>query len=186
MGYPGGSSGKESACNDGDWRSIPGLGRSPGEENDYLLQYSCLKNPMVRGVWWAAVHGVIKSQTWLSNKAHTHTAAAKSLQSCPTLCDPTDGSPWGSPVPGVLQARTLEWVAISFSNAWKWKVKVKHSVMSDPQRPHGLQPTRLLHPWDFPGKSTGVGCHCLLHTHTEYREILSYSSSDWLEDWYFI
>ena len=52
-------------------------------------------------------------------------AAAKSLQSCPTLCDPIDGTPPGSPVPGILQARTLEWVAISFSNAWKWKVKVK-------------------------------------------------------------
>ena len=52
-------------------------------------------------------------------------AAAKSLQSCPTLCDPIDGSPPGSPVPGILQARTLQWVAISFSNAWKWKVKVK-------------------------------------------------------------
>ena len=52
-------------------------------------------------------------------------AAAKSLQSCPTLCDPIDGSPPGSPVPGILQARTLEWLAISFSNAWKWKVKVK-------------------------------------------------------------
>ena len=52
-------------------------------------------------------------------------AAAKSLQSCLTLCDPMDGSPPGSPVPGILQARTLEWVAISFSNAWKWKVKVK-------------------------------------------------------------
>ena len=52
-------------------------------------------------------------------------AAAKLLQSCPTLWDPIDGSPPGSPVPGVLQARTLEWVAISFSNAWKWKVKVK-------------------------------------------------------------
>ena len=51
--------------------------------------------------------------------------AAKSLQSCPTLCDPIDGSPTGSPVPGILQARTLEWVAISFSNAWKWKVKLK-------------------------------------------------------------
>ena len=54
-----------------------------------------------------------------------HTAAAKSLQSCPTRCDPRDGSPPGSPVPGILQARTLEWVAISFSNAWKWKVKGK-------------------------------------------------------------
>ena len=52
-------------------------------------------------------------------------AAAKSLQSCPTLCDPIDCSPPGSPIPGILQARTLGWVAISFSNAWKWKVKVK-------------------------------------------------------------
>ena len=51
--------------------------------------------------------------------------AAKSLQSCPTLCDPIDGSPPGSPVPGILQARTLEWVAISFSSAWKWEVKGK-------------------------------------------------------------
>ena len=52
-------------------------------------------------------------------------AAAKSLQLCLTLCDPIDGSPSGAPVPGILQARTLEWVAISFSDAWKWKVKVK-------------------------------------------------------------
>ena len=52
-------------------------------------------------------------------------AAAKSLQSCPTLCNPIDSSPPGSPIPGILQARTLEWVAISFSNAWKWKVEVK-------------------------------------------------------------
>ena len=79
--------------------------------------------------------------------------AAKSLQSCLTLCDPRDGSPPGSPVPGSLQAGTLEWVAMSFSNAGKGS----RSVVSDPQRPHGLQPTRLLHPRDFPGKSTGVG-----------------------------
>ena len=59
-----------------------------------------------------------------TNEEHA-AAAAKSLQLCPTLCDPRDGSPPGSPVPGILQARTLEWVAISFSNAWKWKVKVK-------------------------------------------------------------
>ena len=52
-------------------------------------------------------------------------AAAKSLQSCPTLCDPRDGSPPASPVPGILQARTMEWATISFSNASKWKVKVK-------------------------------------------------------------
>ena len=56
---------------------------------------------------------------------HAAAAAAKSLQSCPTLCDPIDGSPPGSTVPGIHQARTLEWFAISFSNAWKWKVKGK-------------------------------------------------------------
>jgi len=59
------------------------------------------------------------------SKALPNLFYAKSLQSCPTLCNPIDGSPPGSPVPGILQARTLEWVAISFSNAWKWKVKVK-------------------------------------------------------------
>ena len=55
---------------------------------------------------------------------HDMDATAKSLQSCPTLCDPIDGSPPGSPIPGILQARTLEWVAISFSSAGKWKVKM--------------------------------------------------------------
>ena len=63
--------------------------------------------------------------TDLSEPQRYTAAAAKSLQSCPTLCDPTDGRPPGSPVPGILQARTLERGAISFSNAWKWKVKVK-------------------------------------------------------------
>ena len=61
----------------------------------------------------------------LSVRVRLKPAAAKSLQSCPTLCDPIDSSPPGSPVPGILQTRTLEWVAISFSNAWKWKMKVK-------------------------------------------------------------
>ena len=61
---------------------------------------------------------------WTTERKWT-AAAAESLQSCPTLCDPIDGSPPGSPIPGILQARTLEWVAISFSNAWKWKVKVE-------------------------------------------------------------
>ena len=65
------------------------------------------------------------SAYYLHYSAAAAAAAAKSLQSCPTLCDPIDGSPPGSPVRGILQARTLEWVAISFSNPWKWKVKVK-------------------------------------------------------------
>ena len=69
------------------------------------------------------------STTWQDHQVQIlqgkcNAAAAKSLQSCPTLCDLIDGSPPGSVVPGILQARTLEWVAISFSNAWKWKVKV--------------------------------------------------------------
>ena len=59
-----------------------------------------------------------------ANQTAAAAAAAKSLQSCPTLCDPIDSSPPGYPVPGVLQARTLEWVAISFSNAWRWKMKL--------------------------------------------------------------
>ena len=96
-----------------------------------------------------------------------NTAAAKSLQSCPTLCNPIDSSPPGSPVPMILQARTLEWVAIYFSIAWKWKVKAKLlGWVSDSSRPHGIQPTRLLRPWDFPGKSTGVSCHYLLQVIT--------------------
>ena len=81
-------------------------------------------------------------------------AAAKLLQACPTLCDPIDGSPWGSPV----QARTLEWVAISFSNTWKWKVKVKSlsrvRLLATPWTAVHQAP-----PWDFPGKSAGVECH---------------------------
>ena len=87
---------------------------------------------------------------------------AKSLQSCPPLCDPIDGSPPGPAVPGILQARTLEWVAISFSNAWKWKVKGKSlngvGLLATPWTAAYQAP----HPCDFPGNSTGVGCHCLL------------------------
>ena len=101
-------------------------------------------------------------------------AAAKSLQSCLTLCDPIDGSPPGSPVPGILQARVLEWVAISFSSAWKWKVKVKL-----------LSHVRLLvTPWTaayqapppmgFSRQEYWSGCHCLLHfSLTGYYKILS-------------
>ena len=120
------SVGKESTCNAGDLGLIPGLGRSPGEGKGYLLQYSCLENSID-----CIAHGVTKGWTRLSNFHYWKhffpqittwltpfcSCYAKSLQSCLTLCDPIDGSPPGSPVPGILQARTLEWVAISFSNA---------------------------------------------------------------------
>ena len=84
--------------------------------------------------------------------------AAKSHQSCPTLCDPTEGHPPGSPVPGILQARTLEWVAISFSNEWKWKVQVKSlsrvRLLATPwttahQAPPSIGVSRLFCPTSF-------------------------------------
>ena len=89
-------------------------------------------------------------------------AAAKSLQSCLTLCDPIDGSHQAPPSLGF--SRQEHWSGLPFpspmheSEKWKWS----RSVMSDSSRPHGLQPTRFLCPWGFPGKSTGVGCHGLL------------------------
>ena len=144
------------------------------------------------------------------------------------LCGLKDCSPPGSPVLGILQARTLEWVAISFSNAWEWKVKVRslshvrllatqwtaayqaplsvgfsrqeywsglpfpspmhesekwkwsRSVVSDFSRPNGLQPTRLLRPWDFPGKSTGVDCHCLLRNLFQETWIAGYEDCEYI------
>ena len=76
--------------------------------------------------WWVKGDTIWVFQVMLLTLLRLfYPAAAKSLQLCPTLCDPIDGSPPGSTVPGILQARTLEWVTISFSNAWKWKVKVK-------------------------------------------------------------
>ena len=98
----------------------------------FLIQPSQYKN--VRWTSFAVWAGWLNrpwftSLWWLLSESGgfcaAATGAAKSLQSCPTLCDPIDGSPPGYPVPGILQARTLEWVAISFSSAWKWKVKVK-------------------------------------------------------------
>ena len=88
---------------------------SPGDLPDPRIKPESPTSPALAAGFLTA------SATWEAAAA----AAAKSLQSCPTLCDPIDGSPPGSPVSGILQARTLEWVAISFSNAWKWKVKVK-------------------------------------------------------------
>ena len=94
-----------------------------GGGNGNSLQYSCRENALDRGAWPATLHRVAKSKTQLKllrlnmNLHEPATAAAKSLQLCPTLCDPIDGGPPGSPVPGILQARTLEWVAISFSSA---------------------------------------------------------------------
>ena len=87
---------------------------------------------------------------YLLEKLTAAASAAKSFQSCLTLCDPIDSSPPGSPIPGILQARTPEWVAVAFSIVWKWKVKVKSlSRVRLIATPHGVQPNRLLHPWDL-------------------------------------
>ena len=119
------------------------LGKNTGVGCHFLLQCMKVKSeseaaqscPTLATPWTAAYQappsmGFSGQKYWSgvplpSPREDYAAAAAKSLQSCPTLCDPIDGSPPGSPIPGILQARTLEWVAISFSNAWTWKVKVK-------------------------------------------------------------
>ena len=197
MSFPGGSNGKESACNVGDlglipwsrkWQPTPVflLGKSHGQrslagyspwghkESDKterthtqflkreIKMYDRLKymiKQQQRSLWNFREREDFKSYLKKYNDEYVNspqdtrcfhvnyklqkttkkeqvgmkvnTTTTMSLQSCPTLCDPTDGSPPGSPVPGILQTRTLEWVAISFSNAWKWKVKVK-SLLATP------------------------------------------------------
>ena len=86
----------------------------------YIMQYELCDYSCFQKIFVIIVIIILIFNTW-----DHFAAAAKSLQLCPTLCDPIDGSPSGSPIPGILQERTLEWVAISFSSAWKWKVKVK-------------------------------------------------------------
>ena len=122
---------------DGSWWRVLKKPWSTGEGNGKPLQYSCLRTPWT--VWKGKKIGhwkmnspdqqlpnmLLEISREITPEKNEAAAAAKSLQSCLTLCDPIDGSPRGSPVPGILQARTLEWVAISFSNAWRWKVKVK-------------------------------------------------------------
>ena len=83
------------------------------------------ENPRALQVEMYIGAATVENGVEFSQKVINISCYAKSLQSFPTPCDPIDGSPPGSPVPGILQAKTLEWVAISFSNAWKWTVKVK-------------------------------------------------------------
>ena len=119
---------------------------------------------LIQVVTWGRIASLMHILLYKSENAFVASAAAAaaSLQSCPTLCDPIDGSPLGSPSLGF--SRQEHWSGLPFpspmheSEKWKWS----RSVVSDSKWPHGLQPTWLLRPWDFPGKNAGVGCHCLL------------------------
>ena len=127
----------------------------------------CLFNSYAEYSIWNAgldeAHAGIKiARRNINNLRYADAAAAKSLQSCLTLCDPIDGRLSGSSIPGILQARILEWVAISFSDAWNWKGKVKSLSHVRLLETPWTATHQLLLPWDFPGKSTGVGCHFLL------------------------
>ena len=133
---------KETAWNAGDPVSIPGLGRSPGEGNGNPLQSSCLGNAMSRGAWWVKVHGVAKSQTWLNNWAHS------------TKCLPLFLSKY---LPNPLHFCPL---LLSLNPACLCVCVC--SVMPDSLQSHGLETARLLCPWKFPSKNTGVRCHFLL------------------------
>ena len=138
----------------------------------------CMGQPKSSGIQVLMLQKIDKALRWQSS---CHCCGCCWIASVVSdSSDPIDGSPPGSPIPGILQARTLEWVAIAFSNAWKWKVKVtsahqappslgfsrqEHwsglpfpSPMHESEKWKWLQPTRLLRPWDFLGKSTGVGC----------------------------
>ena len=173
MGFPGGSVVKnssamqETACIAEDVSSIPGLGRSPGEGNGNPLQDLCLDNPTDRGARKATVHGV----TWVGHDLATKPSPPPSsgilhyASFVPTLLLLSHFSHVRlCATPSLGFSRQEHWSGLPFpspmhkSEKWKWS----RSVVSDSSRPHGLQPTRLLCPWDFPGKSTGVGCHCLL------------------------
>ena len=127
---------------------------------------STVKNKVIKKIksehypWTQRIWDACKHQVSLFHRFAA--AAAKSRQSCPTLCDPIDAAHQAPPSLGF--SRQEYWSGLPFPSPMHESEKSKWSpsVVSDSSQPHGLQPTRLLHPWDFPGKSTGVGCHCLL------------------------
>ena len=124
--------GKRKGCGGGGKSGVGREGERAGRRGEMLAWCLSWKNGLLvaeqlrikNAAKSNSIYSLLHIQQ-LQTQHMTRAAAAKSHHSCPTLCDPIDGSPPGSPIPGILQARTLEWVAISFSNAWKWKAKVK-------------------------------------------------------------
>ena len=119
-------------------------------------------------------------ESWTIKK--TAAAAAKSLQSFPTLCHPHRQQPNKASLSLGFSRQEL-WSGLPFpspmheSKKWKWSL----SVISDSYWPHGLQPTRLRCPWDFPGKNTGLGCHCLLHTYMTTGKIMDFTRRSFVD-----
>ena len=137
----------------------------------HLRNWATVTYVRLLGAWTCspfthALTCILLSWTFLSVLRTAAAAAATSFQLCPTLCDPIDGRPPSSPVPGTLQARTLEWVAISFPNAWKWKAKAKSPskvlLLATPWAIAHQAPPSM----GFSRQEYWVGCHCLLHLRT--------------------
>ena len=168
---------KESACNAGHLGLIPGLGRPPGEGNGNPLQCSCLENPMDRGAWQAAVHGIARVRHDLATKERDPLSCYEvygifpDQGSKPSLlhwkADSLPLSHQGSPCLDYCNSLTLvfQFLVSALSNSLDnltCMCVLSPSVMSNSLWPHGPYPARFLHQWDSPGKNTGVGRHSLL------------------------
>ena len=133
------------------------------------MSLSKRRETMDREAWQAEVHGAAMSQIWLSDWTATTTLLLLLLSrlSRVWLCATPETAAHQAP-PSLGFSRQEHWSGLPFPSPMRESEKCKssRSVVSNSSRPHGLQPTRLLRPWDFPGKSTGVGCHCLLRTTT--------------------
>ena len=165
LGFPWGWVGKEPACNTKDGRDmglIPGSGRSPGGGHSNSLQYSCLENPMDRGAQWTTVHRSQRVRHDWSDLAQHSTLCVKHWIK-PRNLMVEEKLAWSLPSCNVLFVKLQKSYELAkISNISEESKSVSHSVVFDSLQPHGLSPTRLLCPWNFPGKNIGLGSHSLL------------------------
>ena len=190
-GLPWCSDGKESACNARDLGSILGSGRSLGEGNGNLVQYSCLENPMYRGAWWATVHGVAKSRTWLRDwRFHFHIKSYTFQKKFPKY----DKFDWVSQTKWFGQHWPIgtEKAMAPHSSTLAWKIpwmeepgrlqsmgslKVRHdwatshSLFTFMHRRRQWQPTPVFLPGESQGRGSLVGCHLWGRTESDTTEV---------------
>ena len=160
--FPGGLDGKASAYNAGDPGSVPGLGRSPGEGNGNPLQYFCLENPMDRGAWWAAVHGVAKSRTWLNDFIFTFHFHALEKEMATHSCVlarriPGMGEPGGLLSVGSHRVGHDWAISLSLFTFIHWIRK--------------WQPTPVFLPGESQGRGSLVGCRLWGRTESDTTEV---------------